>query len=186
LTLTPITPCFKKGEIGLIKSFIHFVHYRDEIVNPIGDDWRSITQDEFDQFRCNTKYTRQFASLASLSTPSASTSSSASEPTPTSSHSAPSLVDLFKRGIKRDPYVYPTLKDELWNDNWHPCFANQAVAQDLSDVLNATYVRTTSSEYDLFQEKQKYLYDALESKVETSKRKAIIRKHGSSFDSQKA
>jgi hypothetical protein len=51
----PMAYCFKKGEIGLIKSFIHFVHYCDEIGNPIGDDWRSITQDEFDQFPCNTK-----------------------------------------------------------------------------------------------------------------------------------
>jgi hypothetical protein len=68
----PIAYCLKKGEIGLIKSFIHFVHYRDEIGNPIGDGWRSITQDEFDQFCCNTKYMRRFASLASLSSPTPS------------------------------------------------------------------------------------------------------------------
>jgi hypothetical protein len=180
----PTDYCLKKGEIGLIKSFIHFVHYRDEIGNPIGDDWRSITQDEFDQFRCNTKYTRHFASLASLSSPTPST---APTPTSTSSHSAPSPVDLFKRGIKRDPSVYPTLKDKLWDDNWHCSFANQARAQDLSDVLNAAYVPTTSAEYDLFQEKQKYLCDFLEFKVETAKGKAIIRKHENSFfDAQKA
>jgi hypothetical protein len=34
----PTAYCLKKGEIGLIKSFIHFVYYRDEIGNPIGDD----------------------------------------------------------------------------------------------------------------------------------------------------
>jgi hypothetical protein len=94
-------------------------------------------------------------------------------------------VDLFKRG-KRDPSVYPTLKDKLWNDNWHRSFANQARAQDLSDVLNAAYVPTTSAEYDLFQEKQKYLYAVLESKAETAKGKAIIHKHESTFDAQKA
>jgi hypothetical protein len=38
----------------------------------------------------------------------------------------------------------------------------------------------------LFQEKQKYLYAVLESKVETAKGKAIIRKHESTFDAQKA
>jgi hypothetical protein len=183
----PTAYCLKKGEIGLIKSFIHFVHYRDEIGNPIGDDWRSITQDEFDQFCCNTKYTRRFASLASLSTAAPSTPSTAPTPTPTPpSHSAPSPVYLFKRGIKRDPSVYPTLKDELWNDNWHRSFANQARAQDLSDVLNAAYVPTTSAEYDSFQEKQKYLYAVLELKVETAKGKAIIHKHESTFDAQKA
>jgi hypothetical protein len=75
---------------------------------------------------------------------------------------------MSKKGIKRDPSVYPKLKDELWNDNWHCSFANQARAQDLSDVLNAAYVPTTSADNDLFQEKQKYLYAVLESKVETA------------------
>jgi hypothetical protein len=93
----PTAYCLRKGEIGLIKAFIHYVHYHDEIGNPIGEDWRSITQDEFDQFHCNTKYTRRFASLASLSSPAPSTPSTASTPTPTptSSHSTPSPVDLF-------------------------------------------------------------------------------------------
>jgi hypothetical protein len=103
----PMAYCLKKGEIGLVKSFIHFVYYCDEIGDPIGDDWRSFTQDEYYQFRCNTKYTRRFASLASLSTTAPSTPSTAPTPTPTSSHSAPSPEDLFKRGIKRDPSVYP-------------------------------------------------------------------------------
>jgi hypothetical protein len=58
---------------------------------------------------------------------------------------------------------------------------NQTRTQDLSDVLNAAYVPATSVEYNLFQEKQKYLYAVLESKVETAKAKAIIRKYESSF-----
>jgi hypothetical protein len=59
---------------------------------------------------------------------------------------------MFKRGIKRDPSVYPTLKNELWNDNWHCYFANHARAQDVSDVPDPTYLPTTSTEKDLFQE----------------------------------
>jgi hypothetical protein len=50
----------KMGEIGLIKTFIHFVHYRNEINNPIGNDWKIVTVDEFDQFRLNLDYTRRF------------------------------------------------------------------------------------------------------------------------------
>jgi hypothetical protein len=38
----------RKGENGLIKMFIHFVHYCEEIYDPIGDKWLSITQEEFD------------------------------------------------------------------------------------------------------------------------------------------
>jgi hypothetical protein len=56
---------FKIGEIGLMKSFIHNVHFHEEI-NPIGNDWKSITMDDFDQFRSNLTYTHRFASLSSL------------------------------------------------------------------------------------------------------------------------
>jgi hypothetical protein len=69
---------------------------------------------------------------------------------------------MFKRGIKCDPTVYPTLKDELWNDNWHHTFANQARAQDVHDVLDEKYVPSTPAENDLFQEKQKFLCAILE------------------------
>jgi hypothetical protein len=55
----------KIGEIGLIKSFIHYVHFREE-TTPIGNDWKSITMDDFDQFRANLTYTRRFSSLSSL------------------------------------------------------------------------------------------------------------------------
>jgi hypothetical protein len=55
----------KIGRIGLFKSFIHYVHFREE-TNPNGNDWKSITMDDFDQFRANLTYTRRFASLSSL------------------------------------------------------------------------------------------------------------------------
>jgi hypothetical protein len=93
---------------------------------------------------------------------------------------------MFKRGIKHDPPVYPTLKDELWNDNWPHSFANQARAQDVHDVIDDKYVPITTAEKDLFQEKKKFLYAILESKVETAKGKAIIRKYESTFDAQKS
>jgi hypothetical protein len=38
------TYCRKKGEIGLIKAFIHFVHYQKEIKNPINNQWLNITR----------------------------------------------------------------------------------------------------------------------------------------------
>jgi hypothetical protein len=53
------------GPIGHIKSFIHYVHFHEE-TNPIGNDWKSITMDNFYQFRCNLKYVCRLASLSSL------------------------------------------------------------------------------------------------------------------------
>jgi hypothetical protein len=58
--------------------------------------------------------------------------------------------------------------------------------QDVHDVLDDRYVPTTTAEKDLFQEKQKVLHAILESKVETAKGKAIIRKYERKFDAQKA
>jgi hypothetical protein len=124
-----------KGEKGLIKSFIHFVHHWKEISNPIGDDCANASVDEFEQFRANLDYTRRFGTLSNL--PSIGLVSSNSTSTTSTSTPIPSPVtctiifntissrELSKRGIKRDPAVYPTLKDELWNDNWHRSFANQ-------------------------------------------------------------
>jgi glucose-6-phosphate 1-dehydrogenase len=40
--------------------------------------------------------------------------------------------------------------------------------------------------YDLFWEKQKFLYAVLEAKVETAKGKTIIRQYKSTYDAQKA
>jgi hypothetical protein len=76
---------------------------------------------------------------------------------------------LFKCGIERDFNAFPTLKDERNNDQWHHTFTNIARAQDLSDVLNPKYVPLTTAAYDLFWEKQKFLYAILEAKVETAK-----------------
>jgi hypothetical protein len=182
----------RRGEIGLLRTFIHFVHYREEISDPIDNKWTTITQDEFNQFRCNIKYTRRFTTLSNLqhitiaSTAAPALQPSSSAPTPSRTSSTATPVEMFKKGIKRDPSVYPTLKDELWNDNWHRAFVNQARAQDVDEVLDPGYLPTTSAEYDLFQEKLKYVYAILESKVETAKGKAIIRKHEVKFDAQKA
>ncbi len=63
--------------------------------------------------------------------------------------------------------------------------ANQAQAQDLSDVLDPSYTPTTAKDTDLFIEKQKFLYAVLESKVLTDHGKAIVRQHEDDFDAQK-
>jgi hypothetical protein len=93
---------------------------------------------------------------------------------------------LFKRGIKRDFKAFPALKDDKLNDQWHRTFVNMARAQDLSDVLNPKYIPQTTTAYDLFWGKQKFLYAVLEAKVETAKGKSIIRHYKSTYDAQKA
>jgi hypothetical protein len=48
------------------------------------------------------------------------------------------------------------------------------------------YVPHTSAAYNLFWEKQKFLYGILEAKVKTAKGKSIIRHYETTFDAQKA
>jgi hypothetical protein len=144
-----ITPhCINMGEIGLVKAFIHFVHYCKEInipiddqwltitqdefdqfrANlkniPIDDQWLTITQDEFDQFRANLKYTRRFAYLSSLQPLAMSISS------PSPSNYAP--VDMQKIGNEQEPSM--TVKDELLIDQQYGSFANTHGALDARNV----------------------------------------------------
>jgi hypothetical protein len=65
-------------------------------------------------------------------------------------------------------------------------FTNMARAQDLSDVLNPQYVPQTTTVYNFFWEKQKFLYAVLEAKVETAKGKSIIRQFENTYNAQKA
>ena len=43
-------------------------------------------------------------------------------------------VDLFQKGIKRDPSLFPTLVDEKFNDSWYQ-FEMQERAQDVDKEL---------------------------------------------------
>jgi hypothetical protein len=142
---------------------------------PIGDDWIMVTQKEFDYFRIDPNNILLLASNAqpNISSTTAAKLTSAVQYTP---------ADMFHRGIKRDATLFPTLKDEKFNDSWHCSFANQARAQDISKVLDPNYVPTTASKQELFTKKKKYFYAILESKVLTNSGKTIVRAYEGTFD----
>jgi hypothetical protein len=79
--------------------------------NPINNMWTSITQEEFDEFRVSPTFiaTRTPSSISAPSTNRLSTGT-------TSNNSNNSPADIFRRGIKRDPTLFPILKDEKFND----------------------------------------------------------------------
>ena len=170
------------GHKGLIRTFCAYIHDFPSFDGTNLDDWTSISSADFDLYRINLRGSASFGSSAGTTRP---TSSSSSTPTASSPfQSKYTLAELFKRGIKRDSNIFPTLKDEKQNDLWHRSFATQARAQDVSEVLNPSYVPPTTEDRDLFTEKQKFLYAVLESKVLTDRGKAIIRDHENDFDAQ--
>ena len=162
-----------KAEKNLLHIFIDYVIHRDSQGDPIGDQWSSITSSQFDAFRISPAYV---ASRRRASVPVSST------PAPPASRYTP--AELFRRGIKRDPSLFPDLKDEKFNDNWHRSFTNQARAQDVMEVLDTNYVPTTQEQRDLFEEKQKFVYAILEAKVKTDRGRALVREHEHDFDAQ--
>ena len=164
----------KKGDRNILKSFMEFKMDLDAKGVPI--DFLSLTRAEFDQFRIRP--IRQASSAAAMSPPLLQASQSIPN------KPSLSLVEIFKRGIKRDPSLFPTLKDEKYHDVWHRSFATQARAQDVADVLDESYTPTSAEDIALFTEKQKYLYAVLESKVLTDRGKAIVREHEHDFDAQ--
>ena len=166
----------KKGDVGTLKIWRDFVINRNAGANPIEkhEDWMNITVEEFIAFRMSS-----IPRLSSHPNTPASQIGQAS-----TSGSKYSLVDLFKRGIKRDPSLFPVLKDENYNDSWHRSFVTQAIAQDVANVLDAQYVPITSEEIDLFKAQQKYVYSILEAKVQTDMGKMIVRDHEHDYDAQ--
>jgi hypothetical protein len=170
----------KTGDKMLVKCFLNYIGVRHSEGNPIEDKWDQITQAEFDSFRIDPKYIMSQSSRPSpVSTSAISTARSYTAPLYSS-------VDTFRRGIKRDATLFPTLKDDKFHDIWHRSFRTQATAQAVSEVLDESYTPLTPDDIALFQEKQKYVYAVLESKVLTDRGKAFIRDHEHDFDAQKA
>ena len=170
----------KKGDKMLLRCFLTYQRYLESETGDV--DYKDIHQSNFDSFRISPAY------RATLYHPDPALSSPAPTPsTTTATSSHPSLyspVAMFHCAIKKDPLLFPVLKDDKYHDVWHRSFKTQAVAQDVSKLLDETYVPKTADDIALFFEKQKYLYAVLESKVQTDRGKAIILEHEQDFDAQ--
>ena len=95
-------------------------------------------------------------------------------------------IMMFQRGVKHDPTVFGTLKDDKTCDTWNLHSTAQANAQDVAEILNPKHLlwSNKSVEKDLFQLKQKYMYAGFADKIQTDFGKVIVRKYASSFDDQ--
>jgi len=163
-----------KGDKSLVRIFKDFVTYSHNSGSPI-QNWLVLTHADFNHFRITVPYQSPLLPSSQSSAPTASSTTQSGRYTP---------AEQFRRGIKRDPSLFPTLKEEKFNDSWHRAFNTQARAQDVHDVLNDQYRPSSQEERDLFMEKLKYLYAVLEAKVLTDRGKAIIREHEQDFDAQ--
>ena len=97
-----------------------------------------------------------------------------------------SSVELFKKGIRRSTDTFPKLNDDLMFQRWADSMITQARAQDVEEVLDASYTPFTSEEKTLFAEKQKYMMSVLDLNVKTDRGKNVIRSFARSGDAQGA
>ena len=166
------------GNRNLAKIFIAYCRFRAHSNDAI-DDWTSVTADDFNAFRVGPDLAalRLGPQIAPVAPATRATSSAASAP-------SRSAAEIFRRGIKRDSTLFPTLKDEKFNDEWHRAFFNQARAQGVDKVLDANYVPSTQEDIDLFAEQQKYVYAVLASTVKTDDGKVFVRAHHTDNDAQ--
>jgi hypothetical protein len=160
-------------EKALISAFLDFIIHRNLNNNPVGNNWTSITKEAFDEFRIDPNYLASRRSGQTVQIPSY---------TP---KQITSSAELFRKGVRRDQNIFPTLKDEKFHDSWHRGFENQAHAQLVAEVLDPNYVPPTPQDQEVFEMKQIFIYTVLEGKVMTSKGKEIIRKFEDTRDGQK-
>jgi hypothetical protein len=94
------------------------------------------------------------------------------------------LVADFKKGIKRDPSLFPSLKHI---DNW-PTFKRetmaQAFAQDIVNIFNLKYKPRGSEEKDLFTLQLYYVYAIFRSNLKTDFRRKLVWDYKSSQNAQ--
>ena len=115
-----------KGHQTLLVILAHFNKFkRKDGASFKAIDWLAVDQDEFNTFRLDydeNDYTP---------------STSASPVTSSSAKSAPTVdpVREFKRGIKRDPTLFPELKDLKQWDSWCIETKAQAKAQNVEQVV---------------------------------------------------
>ena len=78
---------------SLLRILCHYCDHRTRTGTPIGDDWTAVTADDFNDYRTGPDYSAIRRTGAPLPPPTANS-------TPQPARTAPSSVEMFKRGIK--------------------------------------------------------------------------------------
>jgi hypothetical protein len=91
------------------------------------------------------------------------------------------VVFEFKKGIKHDPGSFLVYKDKQQCDTWQRSTIAQAQAQDIHEILDASYLPVSSEDKQLFSMKQEFMYAVFERTLQTDMGKAFVCHHESDF-----
>ena len=91
----------------------------------------------------------------------------------------------FKKGSKRDPLLFPKLRDFAQWDNWNTEFTTITKVQNCESILDELYFPSSAEDKELFEQQQIYMFSVLIKIVKVDEGWAIIRKEKTSLNSQK-
>jgi hypothetical protein len=140
------------------------------------EDWSKVTREYFTEHRASTMY---LSARAGLPNPNPTTAGAIAL-LPFVRPSNP--LGEYRRGVRRDPNAFVSLKEDKQWDSWERSTVAQAQAQDLLDVLDSNFVPATPEATELFVEKQKFVYAIFDKILLTDKGKLLVRQYaGRSF-----
>ncbi|MEO1603375.1 MAG: hypothetical protein AAFU49_23535, partial [Pseudomonadota bacterium] len=90
----------------------------------------------------------------------------------------------YRKGVKRDPSLFPVLKDLRQFDNWNRAVLAQAKAQDVSEVFDRHYVPANADQVELFRMKQNFVFAVFVAKLLADESKALVRQYETDSDAQ--
>ena len=94
-------------------------------------------------------------------------------------------IEVFKRSIKRDPTIYPSLREDSQWDSWNRNVLTLAKTHDVSEVFDPNYVPNDELSKQLFMQKQYFVYSVFVRTILTDMGKTIVRENQDSCDAQK-
>ena len=164
-----------KGRKGILRCFLAYYTHREATVYPIGDEFQKIAPAEFQKFRVGPEY----VATIRVKPPATSLpmSSSTRDTNDKSSFN-------FNRTIKRDIYHFPTFKQQRFWDEYNRNLIATARAQDLSEVLDPTFIPRTSDDTELFDKKQSFMFAVFVKTLQTDNGKKFVREHEHDYDAQ--
>ena len=94
------------------------------------------------------------------------------------------LVESFKRSIKRDSIQFKKFKEDKNWDTWQRSSLTAPRAQDVYKVLDPDYKILTQEYMSLFNEKHKFMYSLFSIILQTDRGKNFVREHEDDFYGQ--
>jgi len=96
----------------------------------------------------------------------------------------PSAAQEFSKGIKRDVTQYKEFTDDSKWVVWHRHLKSLAATHGIENILSSTYVPSSDTDKELFQQQQNFAYSIFERCLKTAKSMKFVREFETDRDAQ--